>query len=65
MHEILVALADFARVEDRVDRTGDNGGNDIGVEVERFGSGVGMKFGGVVIRFEKRDVENGVKTGEI
>lgn len=59
-HEVLVALAEFARVED----LGNGKGRIVG-DSERIGRCMGVKFGGVGIRFEKRDVEDRMETGEI
>ena len=56
VHEVLVALAKLAAVEDGVD----SGGRVVVGELERLRRGMGMEFGRVVIRFKKGDVEDGV-----
>ena len=60
---VLVTMADLAAVEDGVNSVG--GGNRFGVKFERVWGSMRMKFGGVMIRFKKRNMENRVKTGEI
>ena len=61
-HEVLVALSDLAAVEDGVDvewRVGVFG------EDERSRRRVWMEVGWVVVGFEKGDMKDGMKTGEV
>ena len=62
MHEILVALADFARVENGVYSRGRVG---IISEVKRNGGSVKMELGRIVVGLEKRNMEDGVETGQV
>lgn len=65
MNKVFVAMADFARVENGIDRKRREGRNRIVMEFERLGRSMLVKFRRVGVRFKKGNMENGMETREV